>query len=40
LEGCHENFYIPLLFFDEIAALVPDVVPDGKLINESFEWME
>ena len=34
-----ETTFDPLPFFDEIAALVPDVVPDGRLIGESFEWL-
>jgi hypothetical protein len=35
-----EKAFDPLPFFDKIAALVPDSVPDGTLIKESFEWLE
>jgi len=30
----------PLPFFDETASLMPELLPDGKLIRESFEWLE
>jgi len=30
----------PLPFFDEVVSLIPDPPPDGKLIGESFEWLE
>jgi hypothetical protein len=30
----------PLPFLDEVAALMPDSFPDGRLIDESFEWLE
>ena len=30
----------PLPFFDEVVSLLPDPLPDGKLIGESFEWLE
>jgi saccharopine dehydrogenase-like NADP-dependent oxidoreductase len=30
----------PLPFFDETASLLPEPPPDGKLIGESFEWLE
>ena len=35
-EACFE----PLPFFGEVVALMPDPPPDGKLIDESFEWLE
>ena len=30
----------PTAFFDNVAALLPEYLLDGKLINESFEWLE
>ena len=35
-----EKAFEPLPFLDEVASLIPDVLPDGKLIGESFEWLE
>ena len=35
-----ETAFEPRPFFDEMAALLPDQLPDGKLIDESFEWLE
>jgi len=35
-----ETAFEPLPFLDEVAALMPDSLPDGKLIGESFEWLE
>ncbi|HUT21076.1 MAG TPA: saccharopine dehydrogenase NADP-binding domain-containing protein [Anaerolineae bacterium] len=35
-----EVAFEPLSFFDEVASLMPDPPPDGKLIGESFEWLE
>jgi hypothetical protein len=35
-----EKAFEPLPFFDEVVALIPDPPPDGKLIDESFEWLE
>jgi hypothetical protein len=35
-----EKAFEPLSFFDEVVALLPESPPDGKLINESFEWLE
>jgi hypothetical protein len=35
-----EKTFAPLPFFSEVAALMPDPPPDGKLIGESFEWLE
>lgn len=35
-----ETAFEPLPFLDEVAALMPDSLPDGKLIDESFEWLE
>jgi hypothetical protein len=35
-----EKAFEPLSFFDEVVALLTEPPPDGKLINESFEWLE
>jgi len=35
-----ETAFEPLPFLDEVASLMPDSLPDGKLIAESFEWLE
>jgi hypothetical protein len=35
-----EKAFEPQSFFDEIVAFLPEPPPDGRLINESFEWME
>ena len=35
-----ETAFEPLPFLDEVASLIPDPLPDGKLIDESFEWLE
>lgn len=35
-----ETAFEPLPFLDEVAALMPESLPDGKLIDESFEWLE
>ncbi len=35
-----EKAFEPLPFLDEVASLIPDALPDGKLIDESFEWLE
>ena len=35
-----EKTFEPLSFFDEVVTLIPDPPPDGKLIDESFEWLE
>jgi len=35
-----ETAFEPQPFFDEMAALLPDQLPEGKLIDESFEWLE
>jgi hypothetical protein len=35
-----EKTFAPRPFFSEVAALMPDPPPDGKLIGESFEWLE
>jgi hypothetical protein len=34
-----EKAFEPLPFLDEVASLIPDFLPDGELIDESFEWM-
>ncbi|MGB2895445.1 MAG: saccharopine dehydrogenase NADP-binding domain-containing protein [Anaerolineales bacterium] len=35
-----ETAFVPLPFFDEVVALLPEPPPDEKLIGESFEWLE
>jgi hypothetical protein len=35
-----ETAFEPLPFLDEVVSLIPDPPPDGKLIGESFEWLE
>jgi len=35
-----EKTFEPLSFFDEVVALLPEPPPGGKLIGESFEWLE
>jgi hypothetical protein len=35
-----ETAFEPLPFLDEAASLLPDPLPDGKMIDESFEWLE
>jgi len=35
-----EATFEPLPFLDEVASLIPDPPPGGKLIGESFEWLE
>ena len=35
-----EKVFDPLPFLDEVAALMPDSLPDGKMTDESFEWLE
>ncbi len=35
-----ETAFEPLSFFDEVAAVLPEPPPEGKLIGESFEWLE
>jgi hypothetical protein len=35
-----EAAFEPLSFFDEVVAVLPDPPPDGRLIGESFEWLE
>jgi hypothetical protein len=30
----------PLSFFDEVAVVLPEPPPDGRLVGESFEWLE
>ena len=35
-----EKTFEPLPFFDEVASLMPELPPDGKLVGESFEWLE
>ena len=35
-----ETAFEPLPFLDEVASLLPEPPPDGKLIDESFEWLE
>ena len=35
-----EKAFEPLPFLDEAASLIPDLLPDGRMIGESFEWLE
>lgn len=35
-----EIAFEPLAFFDEVVSLIPDPPPGGKMISESFEWLE
>jgi hypothetical protein len=35
-----ENAFEPLPFLNEVAALIPDYLPDGEIIAESFDWLE
>jgi hypothetical protein len=35
-----EKVFEPLPFFDEIIAVLPDPPPDGRLIDESFDWLQ
>jgi saccharopine dehydrogenase-like NADP-dependent oxidoreductase len=35
-----EKAFDPQSFFDEVVAFLPDPPPHGKLINESFEWLQ
>jgi hypothetical protein len=34
-----ETAFEPLPFFDEVVAVLPEPPPDGRLIDESFEWL-
>ncbi|MBW8010347.1 MAG: hypothetical protein FVQ83_03775 [Chloroflexi bacterium] len=35
-----EKTFDPLPYLDEVASLMPELPEDGKLIGESFEWLE
>lgn len=35
-----EKAFEPQPFFDEVAALLGDQLPEGRLIDESFEWLD
>jgi hypothetical protein len=35
-----ETAFEPLSFLDEVATVLPEPPPDGRLIGESFEWLE
>ena len=35
-----ETAFEPLPFLDEVASLMPDSLPAGRLIGESFDWLE
>jgi hypothetical protein len=35
-----ETAFEPIPFLDEVASLIPNPPPDGKMIDESFEWLE
>lgn len=34
-----EKAFDPLTFMDDVAALLPKQLPDGKMVDESFEWL-
>ena len=34
-----EKAFEPLPFLDEAASLIPDALPDGRMIGESFQWL-
>jgi hypothetical protein len=35
-----EKAFEPLPFLEDVAAMLPEPPPDGRLIDESFEWLE
>jgi hypothetical protein len=35
-----EKAFEPLPFLKEVAALIPDLLPEGEIIDSSFEWLE
>jgi len=35
-----EKAFEPQTFFDEVVAILPEFPSDGRLINESFEWLQ
>ena len=35
-----ETIFEPQSFFDEVGAVLPEPPPDGRLIGETFEWLE
>jgi len=35
-----ETAFDPLSFLDEVAAVLPEPLPDGRVVDESFEWLE
>ncbi len=35
-----QTAFDPQSFFNEVVAVLPDRPPDGKLVDESFEWLE
>lgn len=35
-----EKTFEPLSFLDEVATLIPDLLPQREMIDESFEWLE
>jgi len=35
-----EKVFEPTSFFNEVVAILPEPPSDGRLINESFEWMQ
>ena len=34
-----EKAFEPLPFLEEVAVLMPDLLPDGEIFNETFVWM-
>jgi hypothetical protein len=35
-----ETAFDPQSFFNEVATVLPHRPPDGRLVDESFEWLE
>ena len=35
-----ETAFEPQSFFDDVVSLLPDPPPDGRMVGESFEWLE
>jgi len=35
-----EKAFEPLSFMDEVVALIPDLLPEGEIINSSFDWLD
>jgi hypothetical protein len=35
-----EKAFEPLPFLDEVTSLITESLPDGKMLGETFEWLE